>query len=241
MRTLPQIIWDACGQPVHGRPSYQLKTAKPCCVCGTMVTRGVSAAKGLSKTYSNFRELRSIASSVCCDACIWSMAGKPPMTLRLWSVLWREDGQVLPSSSKSPWQPEGVRFTNKGDITDFQTVLLDPPRCVWGMSIADGGKIHVLPFAPLNTVLGDNWCVRIDDLTVRSSGLEFTEITEPAAILYAAGFSKASILSGAPQPSALKKHGVEVWRTHAAPLRRWHNSVQLRLAVFFLRREKKNG
>lgn len=239
--SLTQIIWEACGRPDHGRPSHQARSARPCCICGDSITSGVASAHGISKTYSNFRELRSIASGLVCDACVWAMAGRPPLTLRLWSVLWREDGHTLQSSTNCPWQPAGVRFTNKGDIEDFQSVLLDPPRCKWGMSIADGGKIHVLPFAPINAGNSDGWRVRIDDLTVSSSGSEFSAITKHAAILYDLGFSKTDILSGQPQPSSLKKHGVDEWRQHHSCLRPWFRSVQLRLALFFLRREHRNG
>lgn len=70
-----------------------------------------------------------------CEACVVVMAGKPPNTERMWSHLVDGDSHVR---------------VNKGNKPTIREFLRGPKAATWFAAIADSGKKHLIPWAPLN-------------------------------------------------------------------------------------------
>lgn len=234
-----QIVWDAVGRPAHQHESDVATFL--CAFCGWQSSSGVPIKHAIKDSFSDYRDLAVWSSTHVCDACVWAMSGIPPNTIRMWSILWREDGHVPRSHENSLWHVKGAHFSNKSDLSAFVDVLLNPPSCRWLMALADSGQIHLLPFAVVNMPLAKQWQVRLERNDIRSTPDDFRVVHGHASCLYTAGFSKADILSGQPQPSAIYKHGIDVWREHGQALQPWFGSKQLELALFLIRKEKPSG
>jgi len=237
MQSPTQIIWEALGRPEQERPAEE--SYSNCALCGASCNGiGVTFKNGISDSFSDYRDLESPGGTHCCEACVWSMQGRPPKTIRMWSILWREDGLVPPSREGCPWQVPGVHMSNKADLTAFFQVLLNPPRCKWIMTLADSGQIHLLPFAKVNMPTAKSWTIRLERNDIKCNREDFPMIVSHAEALYRAGFVKDDIMYGQPQSSMIYKRGINIWKEHGGALKPWFGSKQLELATFFLRKEK---
>ena len=244
MTTSPtQAVWLALGKPTHTRSREPASCL--CALCGAPCGgEGVPIGEAIGDAFSDHRDLAVWASPHCCSACVWAMQGSPPNTIRGWSILWRADGKAPPSREGCPWRESGVgavHMSNKADLSAFIRALLEPPPCSWAMSLADSGKIHTLPFAAVNMPGAKHWAIRFERNDIRATVAEFRELHEHAAALYRVGFSKADILSGQPQPSAIYKNGIDAWREHGRALAPRAGSKLLELSLFFARKEDRNG
>lgn len=233
MISLSQHVWRATGAP----PLPGQRDAAPCCVCGGDGAPVVDADGQLSDSFSAHRDMASISSRGLCVACAHAMAGKPPATWRLWSVLWREDG-VSESRAGAPWSGLGLTLTNRAQTRMLLTTLLHPPACAWGMALADSGQIHVMPLAPLNLAGVRAWHVRLERNNVRCAPDGFRMLVHACASLVAAGFTRTEVEALEPHSSSLVKYGAHVWRQHAAVLRSVVRSPLMDLALFMVRKEE---
>lgn len=91
MLTAVRMAWDAAGQPAHPKAR---DLAAGCIACGVDHGRTLRAADALGKNYDLLTAARPDLSTVC-EPCAWALAGKPPNTLRMWSIL-TTSGTALP-------------------------------------------------------------------------------------------------------------------------------------------------
>lgn len=78
------MIWDLAGRP---DPTDPASGDGICAMCGQ---HGPLHAK-LGSSFTDYRQLAHIDGTRLCAACSWTYGGKPPKTLRLWSVVARLD------------------------------------------------------------------------------------------------------------------------------------------------------
>ncbi len=166
------------------------------------------------------------------------MTGRPPDTLRLWSLVYREDRAAAVSHASAPNLGSYVHLQNKADPSEFDAILRDPPTTTWICSIADGGKIHVVPHARINHG-ADTWCVRYERFNVHSNTAEYIKLAGAMQALLDVGFSKGDIKTE-PSPGRLVRCGIDMWRTYDSLLRRYRGGALFEVALFLRRRKDGN-
>jgi len=235
------LLWRDAGCPPVTKPTVKPERVANCAMCG----QNCAMAEGVVRTkdafgpgFTDHDKLSDPRSSIVCVPCVWLLGGQPPMTLRTWSVLWREDWTAPPSNPKAAY-PVGPKtwLTAKNDMSHIREILFDPPPGRWVCSIADSGQIHTAPFATVNQG-GYKWCVRFDREDVISTRWEFTQVVYHAMSLLVAGFVRDDLLSGTPHPSKLVKHGIELWKWHWGWLRKYRRSPLLALVLMLAKREE---
>ena len=238
MLSASQNVWHALDRPDCQRPTGATEALCALCgaPCGGVGVRQRDAIAAAS--FSDWRDLAVPGSGYLCRACTWSMRGRPPDTIRMWSVLWREDEKI--PKSLGPWGAPAVHLNNKSDLSAFVDILRNPPQCRWLVALADSGQIHTLAFAPVNLPCAHQWGIRFERNDVRAGAGDFRLLHDTAVALYRAGFSRNDIFTGEVRPPALCKHGIDVWREHRPRIAPWFNSKLLELACFFLRKELRN-
>lgn len=82
MLTAVRLAWDAAGRPSHPKGK---DVQAGCVVCGAPHERTIRAKDALGKNYDYASAVRPSLDTVC-EPCAWALAGKPPHTLRLWSI-----------------------------------------------------------------------------------------------------------------------------------------------------------
>jgi len=237
-QTPAQILWSAKGEPPCGKPAVEHEGL--CRWCGLPCGgRGVLAKKAEGGMFSDGYGAGAPTATHWCLPCTWLKGGRPPQTYRMWSVLWRADGESAPNHKKAhaDLAAPGLHLAARNDLSAIVGALLSPPDGQWFCSLAVSGQIHTLPFARLNCGPGQ-WCVRLDRDDVMATPQALAQVLHHAASLYAAGFGGDEILSGEPQISRLVKYGIATWRTHAAHLHPYHTeSPLLELALFLCNKD----
>lgn len=226
------LLWSAARSPDPRKPVHA--ASSDCYWCGSPLTMGCRVREVCSTSFTDHDQAAVPTSLWLCRACTWTMTGRPPDTLRLWSIVYREDRKAAPSHPAAPRLGPRLHLTNKANVSEIDSVLRTPPIGPWVCSVADSGQIHVAPFARVNTGAGA-WCVRFERLDVLSSPDEYTRVASVMIELYAAGYSKEDI-AGEPSPSKLYRSGVELWREHDRFLRRYRGGALFELALFLLRK-----
>lgn len=173
-----------------------------------------------------------------CVPCSWAFTGRPPDTLRLWSVVYREDRPASPSHLKATALGGHTHLQNKADPSEFHRILASPPSGPWVCSVADSGQIHVLPFARVNRGPA-RWTVRFERHDVTAAPEEYRSLSEAMQSLYDAGFSKDDIAT-APSPGRLFRAGIDLWRHHDSLLRRYRGGPLFTLSLFLLRKSEES-
>lgn len=187
------------------------ESGPPCYLCGGSgaPTKPLST---LSKNFTQHALARSPSSDQVCESCLQALAGKPPDTLRMWSLLWREDGRYSQPSASGLAGPR-VWLGNKADLRPIVETLVFPPDSSWVCCVADSGKLHTLPFAVVNS--GRQWVVRLDRIDVEGSSAEFAHVLGRVARLVGQGFSRKSIREGEPTVYELVKFGLDFWKENS--------------------------
>lgn len=194
-----------------------------------------------SSTYTDEDIAKARWSDHVCIPCSWAMTGKPPDTLRLWSIVYREDRALAQTNPKPARMPPAC-LTSKADTRPIVETLLHPPAdgSPWFVAVAESGQIHVAPFAPVNR-RADAWGMRFERREIRSTPVEFATVLWHVAGLLCAGFARGDVQSLEPHPSKLARHGAETWRQHADPLRRYIDGGLLALAIFLCTKDFTDG
>ena len=227
MLSLSQALAAEMGAALIGEPGL-------CFLCGrhSATTKRSAQIPDSFRDYDNGR--RQDADCVCA-ACLWSMAGKPPNTLRMWSVVWCSGGGLpKPSDARAPFSSANVWMGSKGDLRAALEVTLSPPAKPWAVSLADSGKIHIIPYVPVASAA--TWSIRLERHTIHEDVRRWREVVFKVAALLVAGHSKSAILAGEPHPSVwMKAEAMEAWARHYPTLETCQTSPLLEAAVFLLR------
>jgi len=232
----PPILWAAAGRP---DPRRKTKPATGVCYwcAATLDGEACVVADVIGDTFTDQDQARAPSSPWLCVGCAWAMTGRPPDTLRLWSIAYREDGVGWPANHPAAKDLGAqIHAQNKADPTAFRALLLDPPVGRWICSIADSGQIHTLPYAPVNHGRV-RYGVRYERSTIWTTTAEYARLDAIVRELMAAGFNKGDI-ADEPTPGRLLACGVDLWMRHRAALRPHRGGALLTLVLFLSRKDK---
>lgn len=221
----------------------------PCLVCGQEYPTGSPSKYALSKTDTDHYRFAAPWSEMVCSACTWCSEGKPPDTLRMWSILYREDGALenpglfrdyiiekqeakdkTYSVSALIECEDQLHLVNRADISPIVKTLIDPPDGRWFACVADSGHIHLVRFCQVNAGLG-RWTIVFERQEVSAEPQDFARVLWHVASLRQAGFHTEDILTGEPHPMQLRKSPLE-WITHMTGIVRSRTDLT-RLSLFF--------
>jgi len=245
MQTATRILWREYGQ--LARPGGEaIRAAGPCWQCGLDCDgAGYSVADSVpTKTFTGWVFVAAPHSPFLCRACAWVLAGKGADCVRGWHVVYREDGQFVPyvprakdnpeeQGKPAPWHSPRALMTKR--VAEIIELLAKPPDAPWFVSISQTGKIHTMPYTPVNRG-STAWTVRFERNNVASTPAVFGKLLRHAAALNVAGISRDEIVSGDYSPIALSKC-LPQWRAHAPELVGWHGSDLLTMVCFLLRKD----
>lgn len=230
------LVHDLAGRP---DPVGWAPTAAParCAICVRDVDASMPAAKALGSNFTDPTLWGAPESDRVCAGCTWCCAGRPPHTIRGWTIL-ATPGHLLPASAEKAWSivknRPGLCVTNRSDPRAVADVLLDPPPGPWVCTVAVSGQKHTLPYTRVNHGR-DSWCVRMETAHVTSSPAAFRTILAAAARLRAAGHRAEDITAGTPTHAAIKTTAnLTAWRTLAEMLAGYECSGALALALWCL-------
>ena len=193
-----------------------------CYVCAGQSARSIPVHKWMGDNFTGQAQCRAPMSDRVCEACAWAMAGRPPDTLRMYSHLF-----------------DGVEYLklNKGDKPAMRAFLRRHHDTQWFAAIADSGKKHVIPWAPVNQP-GRVGRVRFEDgdVTLPRTEEGWAMVDEIAA-LATVGAPKSEIESGdySPRSWTLCRSAIEAFE------RRWQRERRgawFRLAVWLAQRDE---
>ena len=218
-----------CPDPSKDRGVSEMKGS--CLVCGSTYEMGSPSKYALSKTDTDRARFAAEWSEMVCTACTWCSEGRPPDTLRMWTVIYREDGQIknpgtfreyitkkqekkdkIYSVSSLLEVESRVALINRSDLSPLVRAMVDPPESKWSAAIAESGHIHIVRFAPVNAGRG-YWTVIFEREEISATPGEFTKNLWHIANLRQAGFHTEDIENNSPHPKSLREHTVE-WFTH---------------------------
>lgn len=224
------MVWDLAGRP---EPSDPPRGEAVCALCAA--TTIVHARIG--PNFTDFRTLVRRDVIDLCAPCTWVMSGKPPRTLRMWTVVARVDKPAPPSQPNAYISGEYLHLTNRKDMRWAASTLAEPPTSgPWLVAVAESGHKHTVPFTPVNHG-GGKWTVRLDGGDITSTPDEWRHVLARTAALRAAGFSATAIETGQPPIAALTKDTLDVWRTHAPHLEPYTGTPLLHLANLMITKE----
>lgn len=236
------MIWSMAGHPLVIDSVQRLVTDQPgtCAVTGGHYEQTAPIDKALGANFLD-RSLFHAHSPRVGPAALWVCCGKPPATLRMWSVVATPGVAVAPSNPKA-WLQDvpGLCLTNRADPRPVTATLLNPPVGDWVVTVAVSGQKHVVPYATINHGPGP-WAVRYESTTVTSDPGTFGRILTAAANLRAAGHSTDDVLAGTPSMAACKTpDDLEWWSRQSDILTQYAHSGLLSLALWCLTKETIN-
>lgn len=238
MLTAVRLAWDAAGQPEHPK-SRDVQAG--CVVCGTVHERTLRARDALGKNYDILTAIRPDLSTVC-EPCAWALAGKPPQTLRMWSIV-TTASTILPASDpKAPYPSDGrLHLCNRSDQSVIISTLTSPPGDVWACSIAQSGQKHLLPYTPVNPPNAVQVLVRFEACTIATTPSQAGALIGACAALRLAGHSPDSIHAVTPTVPALTRDGLAAWRRHVPTIAPHAHSPVLGMALHLTTKETLHG
>lgn len=238
MMSASRLLWVDAGRPAVPQPT--VTHDGPCALCGLPIgdMPAVTAKEAFGSGFAGHQLLARPGGTHTCVACAWTMAGRPPDTLRMWSVLYRQDRAAVPSpSEKAPTLGPHIHLASKGGLDEVWRCLIDPPSGPWVCAVTTTGQQHVIPYAAVNSGAGP-WQVRLDQTDVTATPAEFATVLCHVARLRAAGFTSDAIRSGSPNVAALTPETMPVWRAHHTPIRTVTAAPLGDLAVTLIHRER---
>ncbi len=228
------MVWQAAGEPDPPNPSLFQPGEATCVMCGRKVGLSAPTAKAIGGNFTDQYLYSAPHSTRVCPACQWCCGGKPPATLRMWSVV-VAPGVSLPASQPKAWLGQntpGLCLANRADPSPVADILLAPPATAWAVGVALSTQKHVLPYTRVNQ--GDGvWTVRLENTDVTASPDLWRRVLGTAAALRAAGHGGEQVREGRPDPRAAKTgHELEAWRRLNSRLAGFHRSPLLDLALW---------
>ena len=232
----PVMVWELAGRPVRDsiRPE---PVPGVCAMCGRHVDTSLATAKAIGGNFTDQYQLARPDSPRICYACVWVCSGKPPDTVRMWTVACAPGAGFPASHPKSPgWGNADLLLTARNDMRQVVAMLADPPDGPWLVSVAESGQKHPLPYARINhgTAL---WTVRMDAVDVTATPGMWRHVFGHVVALRTAGYTAAEIEQLAPPVHKLTAEGMPVWRHHAGHLTPHRGSALIHLATFLINKE----
>lgn len=229
-----RLVWTLAGQPdcIPTIAALLSESAATCAVCGEMSDRTADVNRALGANFTDRSMFRGVGDRVC-PACLWCCSGKPPATLRMWTII---AAPGVPSSQPKAFLQDtpGLCLTSRADTTPVIDTLANPPDGDWLVSVAVSGQKHVLPYAAVNRGSGP-WTVRMEATNVTGDPDTWRRVVQAAATLRAAGHRDADILAGSPTIAACKTpDDLDWWAAHADTLRPYAGAPLLTLALWAL-------
>ena len=238
-----RMIWDLAGRP---DPTDGAGGEGMCALCGES---GTLHGK-LGPNFTDYRRLTYVNGTRLCAACSWALGGKPPRTLRMWTVVARLDrpAEQLELGDKAVPYVTGdhLLLTNRRDMRPVAGCLADPPvdGSPWLVAVAESGQKHCAPFATINHGAGQ-WTTSLDGADIASTPDEWRMLLARSAALRGhrdasgkpAGFSAQAVETGQPSVVALQGDALDVWRTHAPHLAAYVDTPLLHLAQLMITKE----
>ncbi|HEY9474599.1 MAG TPA: hypothetical protein VIS06_12210 [Mycobacteriales bacterium] len=233
--TAPVMVWELAGRPVRESLNPEAVPGV-CAMCGRTVDVSMPTAKAIGGNFTDQYLLARPDSTRVCYACVWVCSGKPPDTVRMWTVAASEAAEFGPSHPKAPgWGNSHLLLTARNDMRQVVDLLADPPDADWVVSVAESGQKHHLPYARINHGTGQ-WTVRMDAVDVTATPGQFRTVLGHVLRLRAVKFSAGAIETLDPG-NGLTAATLPVWRAHAEPLAPWRGSPLLHLTCFVIKKE----
>ena len=230
--TAVRSLYEALGRPEIARRVRPF--VGDCAMCGLHVAdAGVGFDDAFAVGFGDYELLKCPESPAVCIPCAWSLGSKPPITLRLWSLVYREDRPAAPSNPKAYLHHPALHATAKDDLREVVSILVNPPECPWFVTIAVSGQKHTLPWSTLNHG-SSAWSVRFEAQTVSSTPDRFARVLDHTSALFLAGVSRDEIASGRINAPSAARAGVSTLRHHWEPLRAAGNAPEIQHAAFLL-------
>lgn len=237
MTAAGHLVWDLLGQPDPIASAVALLTGPGICrMCGRHSDATADAARALGTNWTDHSCWDRPDSDRVCGACLWVCSGRPPATIRMWTVVAAPAVDLPPGSEKAPWSAAGVHLTNRGNTRALIDLLASPPDGPWVASVATSGQKHVLPYALINQGPG-HWTVRVEDTNVSATPWQWRHVHENALALRRLGVRDADILTGQPGPYLSTLDDLELWRHHSDQIVAHTGSPLLRLALWTITKE----
>lgn len=229
-----RLVWELAGRPEVAAASVAklLTDARGvCAICGHVSDRTAVADKALGSNFSDWRHLTRFT-GVVCPACLWCCSGKPPATLRMWSII-AAAGVALPESDPKAWLQgtPGLMLFNRSNPGPLADLLADPPPGDWCASVALSGQKHVLPYTPINQPGTGSWTVRVEDHYVTATPDQWRHVHATALALRRLGVPADDVATGTPRYLKTRAD-LDRWSALNAALDGWHSSPLLNLALW---------
>jgi hypothetical protein len=234
MTTALRLVDRLLGEPRNNPTLGRLLTDREavCGMCGETSSVTADITEALGKNFTDRGCFHAPASTRVCPACFAGTAGKPPRTLRMWTVV-ATPGHHLPDSAEKAaaifGQHPGICLTSNHDTTPVIDTLLAPPGGEWLVSVATSGQKHVLPYAHVNR--GETGVVRMESTSIPYQRDDWEQVFSAALMLRRLGVPADDILAGTPR--YIRTHDALVrWRGYDASLEGWHLTPLLSLALW---------
>lgn len=201
MTSATRLVWELLGEPAPQGATASIPTVPgTCAMCGQRDERTAPITRALGKNFTDQSCFTDPRSDRVCWACMACCSGRPPASLRMWTIV-ATPGRDLPASAEKASTVYGARpgicLTSRANTRPIIDTLISPPDGSWLVSVATSGQKHVLPYATVNHGSGV-WRVRMETVTVTSTPEEFATITKRAIQLRRAGVHSDDILAGRP-------------------------------------------
>lgn len=225
------LVWELAGRR---DPTDPARGDGPCALCGQVGP--LHAAIG--PNFTDYRRLARIDGTRMCMACSWTLGGRPPNALRMWSLVARLDQSAPPSQPGAYAPGSHLHLTNRRDLRWVAQTLANPPGdgSPWLVAVAETGQKHTAPFAKVNYGT-DVWSTQLDGCDITSTPGVWRAVLAHTVALRAAGFGPDAIETGQPPVVALTAERLPIWRRHAPALTGHTRTPLLHLANLMITKE----
>lgn len=235
MTAATHAIWHAAGSPQPAQSVAALLTDTPstCAMCGDHADHTADVHRALGSNFSDRSCFHRPDSTRVCQACLWCTSGRPPATLRMWTVI---QGPHAPASHpKAFLQTRGLALINRAQAGAVADALIHPPPGPWVVSVATSGQKHVVPFATVNHG-SDDYTVRYETVDIRTSAGEFAYAHAHTLALRRLGVPADAILTG--QARLIRgREALRQWRHHTEHLAHLTRTPLLDLVLWTITKE----
>lgn len=229
------LVWDAAGRPDVPPPNGRLltPTEASCALCGELQPVTADVDKAMGTNFSDRGHIRDRGSNRICTGCLWCVSGRPPASLRMWSII---VAPGMPPSNPKAWlQTPGVHLFNRSAPGPLALLLAAPPVGEWLATVAVSAQKHVLPYASTNHGPG-RWRIRVEDHHVSATPAEWRLVHATARALRSLGVPADAVMDGQPR-YITTPHQLATWRALNDQLRPWLGSPLLNLALWTITKE----